>query len=82
MIKNRKGQMTVEAVLILTIMVALAISVKGLLQKNQILSTLVDKPWSYLTGMIENGVWMPRDQARLKHPNLLSRHGSPTGQDL
>lgn len=82
MTKNNKGQMTVEAVLIVTLFVTLAIMAKQMLNEKKILSAMIDKPWSYIAGMVESGVWMPSDQAKLEHPNYLKRHGSPEGEKL
>ncbi len=77
---NRQaGQITVEAVLVLTILVSTVFTGTRFLRDKQILTKMVERPWTYLAGMIENGMWMPAASSRGKHPNQLNRHGSPTG---
>ena len=78
--KKQSGQITIEAVLILTLLVSTVFAGTRLIQDQQMLSKLVEKPWQYLAGMIENGYWAPVQAGKAKHPNQLSRHGSPQGQ--
>ena len=77
-LKN-KGQLTVEAVLILAMLVALITVGTRALRDNQILADIVESPWNHVAGMIENGVWGPPEQGRSRHPNHITRHGSPQG---
>lgn len=79
MIKHNSGQLTLEAVLILTIFVSVILAGSRTLRDKKILSSLVESPWAYVSGMIENGMWMPPAQGRAKHPNHITRHGSPRG---
>ena len=78
--RNRQsGQITVEAVLILTLLFSTVFAGTRLIRDQQLLSRLVQGPWLYLAGMIENGYWAPAEMGRAKHPNHASRHGSPEG---
>ncbi len=79
MIANRSGQLTVEAVLILTIFASIMFAGSRALKENNILSSLVERPWTYVAGMIENGIWSPPEQGKGLHPNHITRHGSPQG---
>ena len=80
--KNQKGQMTIEAVLILTLMVSLIFVITKGIKQRQYFTKLVEKPWSYVAGMIENAYWAPVARGREKHPNHFSRRGSPQADQL
>ena len=80
--KNQKGQMTIEAVLILTLMVSLIFAITKGIKGQKYFTKLVEKPWSYVAGMIENAYWAPVNAGKGKHPNYHSRHGSPIGDKL
>ena len=77
--KNNSGQLTVEAVVILSVLVSVMFAGSRALREKRILASLVQQPWSYVAGMIENGMWQPTAQGRNKHPNHITRHGSPQG---
>ena len=77
-IKN-SGQITVEAVLILAIFVSVITAGTRALRNNNVLSSLVESPWAYVAGMIENGIWAPPEDGKGLHPNHVTRHGSPEG---
>jgi hypothetical protein len=79
MMSHQSGQLTVEAVLILTIVASVMFAGSRALRDNNILSSLVENPWSYVAGMIENGIWSPPERGRSQHPNHITRHGSPQG---
>ena len=70
MVINQKGQITVEAVLILTLFVGMGIAANRILMRANLASSLVRNPWSLMAGMIEAGVWRTQDQAMQNHPNL------------
>lgn len=77
--KNQSGQMTVEAVLIVTLLLSITMAVSQKLQNEGYLAKLVNGPWTYLAGMMENGIWAPPEAGRGSHPNHILRHGSPEG---
>lgn len=78
-ISNESGQLTVEAVLILAIFVSVTVAGTRTLRDNQILAQLVQSPWSYIAGMIENSQWAPPQQGQRRHPHHIHRHGTPQG---
>ncbi len=78
-LQSKSGQITVEAVLVLTIFASIMYAGSRALRENNILSSLVENPWSYVAGMIENGIWAPPAQGQGAHPNHITRHGSPQG---
>ena len=80
--KNQKGQMTIEAVLILALMVSIIFAVTNGIKNKKYLTQLVEKPWTYVAGMIENAYWAPVRDGKGKHPNHIGRHASPVGDSL
>ena len=56
-LRNQRGQMTIEAVLLLVIALAFAKVGTGAIKDQDFLRKMVSGPWSYLQGMIQNGVW-------------------------
>ncbi|MBY0314100.1 MAG: hypothetical protein K2Q26_01185 [Bdellovibrionales bacterium] len=76
-LRNQKGQMTIEAVLLLVIFVGIFLVTQRIFKEKNYLSQIVSGPWSYMRGMVESGVWMDAESARSKHPNRFSRRASP-----
>lgn len=76
---KESGQITVEAVLIITLFASVMIFTSRQIQSRRMLSSLVEAPWSYIQGMIENGIWGPVEAGKRNHPNQVTRHGSPQG---
>jgi hypothetical protein len=75
-LRNQKGQMTMEAVLLLVIIVAMFTLVHRQISDRNMLSSLVRGPWGYVSGMISNGVWKGGDTKSM-HPNVFKRRASP-----
>jgi hypothetical protein len=75
-LKNQKGQMTMEAVLLLVIMVSMFTVVHRQISSRNLLSTIVRGPWEYVGGMISNGVWKAGNTKEM-HPNVFKRRASP-----
>lgn len=69
--------MTVEAVLLLVIFVAFVNVVHRTIKEKEILRNMVSGPWSFLQGMIQNGVWAPENTGADVHPNVYGRRASP-----
>lgn len=69
--------MTLEMVLLLSIFLSLSIFLFNEIQSRQWVSAFVAGPWQPLKNMIENGEWTA--DAKERHPNLLNRHGSFSG---
>lgn len=76
-LKNEKGQMTVEAILLLVIFVGIFMVTQRVFKSKKYLSQIVSGPWSYIQGMIESGVWMPAEEGKVRHPNRFTRRASP-----
>lgn len=60
--------MTVEAVLILTLFLGIAIFVSNQFKQNELLASLVYGPWKNLSGMIQNGSWGEAEKTMDLHP--------------
>lgn len=84
--KTQTGQVTFEFILILSMLVFFANGALNLIQDKNWPETLINKPWSLLSGMIESGVWEERNRAIDKHPVLFDppqgRYLSVKGEDL
>lgn len=75
-LRQQKGQVTIEAVLLMVIMLAVSTYTHRAMSSGEFLSKLVAGPWSYVQGMISNGVWMAGNSNSL-HPNRFQRRASP-----
>lgn len=75
-LRRQKGQVTVEAVLLMVIMTAVFTFTHNAISKGEWLSKLVSGPWSYVQGMISNGVWRGGN-SNTYHPNVFARRASP-----
>jgi hypothetical protein len=76
---NQKGQIVVEYILLMAILVAIFTFVKTQFQQQQILAKFVSTPWDTLSGVIENGVMGSPVKTKNMHPNMLYRHASMEG---
>jgi hypothetical protein len=54
---NQRGQLVVEAILLMTVLLGITMAVSSFLQKNKIAQNLTFDPWSHLSSMIECGSW-------------------------
>lgn len=77
---NERGQMTIEMILMSTILFAVILAVSQYFKSNHILAGIVEGPQTYLIGMAENGVWKQAKDANQFHPNLVARHMSYDGE--
>lgn len=83
MIKNERGQMTLEMILIAIILTGIAISFSNAAKSNGYLASLVEGPWLHVRGMIEDGVWVAAgDNSKALNPHHLSRHASYEGDNV
>lgn len=78
-LRNQAGQMILEMILILTILLSLTLVTARYFKDNEIVAQLISGPWLMLSGMIQNGVWMPAGQADSFHPNFAARGASLKG---
>ncbi len=75
-LKNHRGQLLVEAVLLSLIFIGLSYTVVTQLKKIEFLQKITVQPWARLQGMIECGVWDPCGIEVKKgglHPSTTSR---------
>lgn len=79
---NQSGQMIIEAILIIVVLLSIALLVSREIRSNDIVSNLVSKPWKSLSGMIQNGSWGPVNSTNSAHPNLHKRHYSFRGEEV
>lgn len=82
LVNNQKGQLVVEAVLIMVVIVSLYAAFSNWAQGQEFTKKMVSGPWNMLSGMIESGTWNPPAQARAQHPNHLRRNISHEGDGI
>ena len=75
---NKKGQMSVEAVLLIVVFLGAALFVSNQFRENGVLAQFVHGPWDRLSGMVKYGVWLPDETAKGLHP--LNRVNSVQGE--
>ena len=81
-IKNHKGQMTIEMVLILTALVTMSYFVlKKFDEEIEPVTNFVVAPWVTVKGMMESGIWKDVDAARKEHPNHWARMRTVEGDN-
>jgi hypothetical protein len=71
---NQKGQAVTEAVLILVLLFGFTFAVANYFRNEEVLKKLVKGPFSYMAGMLQNGVWLPADKGAVSHPSGHIRH--------
>ena len=76
-LKNERGQFALEAVLLMTVMLAAVLSGIKILKANNVLSNLVETPWERTAGMVETGVWGPAAANKKNVPYNFSRFYTP-----
>ena len=79
-LKNQRGQLALEAVLLMTVILSATLFGIKALKDNDVLSKLVESPWERTSGMIENGIWGPPAANRKKVPYSFSRFYTPLQQ--
>ena len=78
-LRNQSGQLTIEAILIMTVLTAISISFSRFAKSGNLVANVVEGPWKPIQGMIENGVWESGDKAKSHHPSNRGRHSSNRG---
>jgi hypothetical protein len=78
---GERGQITLEAILILAILTGVAVYSTKYMRSEKILASIVEGPWLPVRGMIEDGVWKNAGDSKNYNPNLLlKRHGTVQGE--
>lgn len=78
---NQKGQMILEAVLLMTVFIGIVAAVATYFKKNEVFAQIVQGPWKNLNGMFQNGMWRPVGVSDPSHPSMHNRHISVQGEE-
>lgn len=78
--KNQRGQVAIEMVLMTIVMVGAAMAISVAFRENQYIASLVSGPWKSLSGMIQNGVWGSPESTMKKHPAYYDRLSTVKGE--
>ncbi len=78
-LKNQRGQMVVEGILLMMVLVAVVMALRTTIKSSAMFQTLTQAPWRVLSGMITSGVWKSPQDAIAYHPNQEQRHSSMVG---
>lgn len=81
-LNNERGQMTIEMILIATVLLSITITFTNFMKSNSLVADLVEGPWQPIQGMIEDGVWQSPKKAKQQHPSLRARHSSNVGNTV
>ena len=81
LIKNKKGQVTVEYLLLAVALIALFQIAVTTLKDNQTLENFQKTPGQIFRNLVENGNWDPKtDTSRAFHPNHYEKLYTPNGE--
>jgi hypothetical protein len=81
-LSNQQGQQVLEAILLMTVFLAMAMAMSQAFQKKQLLANMLSGPWDSVRGLTESGVWAPSAAARANHPNHIKRRNTVTGDEV
>ena len=80
-IKNKKGQVTAEYILLAVALIALFQIATVTLKDNDSLKNFQETPGKIFKNLVENGNWIPNErQSRARHPTHHERHYTPNGK--
>ncbi len=79
--KGEAGQMTLEAILIIAVLLGGAMSVAKMAKSQHWMETLVSGPWKPVKAMIEDGTWNANN-SKAYNPAMMSRHGTYRGDEV
>jgi hypothetical protein len=78
--RSERGQMVVEMILIMIVLLGIAALTTQTLKSSGFLNKMINAPWNQLAGMLQNGVWGPPSKTNKLHPNGYFRHISLEGE--
>ncbi len=81
-LKSQSGQMLVESILILSVLLTFFLILVTQLRNQQVAAQLVHAPWVHLSGLLQNGVWGPSQNHLGAHPENSSRQRTLEGEFL
>ncbi len=70
--KSQAGQIIIENVLLIVVMISVFYSIINFLKKQEFASKFTEAPWAVLNGMIQCGTWTPcgvEKPVGKNHPN-------------
>lgn len=77
--QNQSGQMALEAVLIVVLLLSLTIFITREIRSRNLIGGMIAEPWRQISGMMSTGNWMDgqkaMDQNLHPHVNPLTRQG-------
>lgn len=79
-LQSQKGQLIVEAVLLMVVMLGVTIATAKYFKSEELLKKLVAGPWQSLAGMLQNGVWGTPEATNSVHPSAHGRHLALEGE--
>ncbi|MEK7356833.1 MAG: hypothetical protein AAB250_10310 [Bdellovibrionota bacterium] len=79
---NQRGQFTIEAILLMSAMTAIALFIGKEMRDRKMAATVVEGPWQPIRGMIEDGVWMNPKASKALHPSHKARHATTIGDEV
>lgn len=80
--RSQGGQMIVEAVLIITVLLGVTMLTVKYFKDNELIKGLIHGPWLSMAGMLQNGVWGPPDVTNRSHPTGHFRHIIVEGENV
>lgn len=72
-VKSQRGQLVVEAILLMVVLLAIAGLATKYLANSQLAQKLTIEPWGKLAGMIECGSWQQCQGGIGVHPSSINR---------
>lgn len=79
MLQNQKGQLAIEAVLIVVLLLSLSIFASRYIRDQNLMGKIISEPWSQIAGMMATGNWQAAqsalDENRHPHVNTMTREG-------
>lgn len=79
-IKGQAGQAITEAILLMVVFFGITLMVSQYFVDQEVLASLVKRPWQTLSGVVQNGVWETPERGIARHPNTHIRHISNEGE--
>lgn len=80
--RNERGQITIEIVLMLAFTLGIALLVSKTFRSEEYLANLVSGPWRSVAGLVQNGVWGTPEETMNQHPNQSARVNSVRGEEV
>lgn len=73
---TERGQMTIEMMLLLVVILGVGLAISKSARERGFMKDLVEGPWLVVQGMIEDGVWIRAPASKQRHPHDRGRHST------